>query len=103
MIITEIVKMVLEVFNRIIDHIRIIHHWSNSNFLYEFIPSVSFSCTPVIYVQEWIPTENEIGIRSLFKIWIKYGRIESLAVLDLYLVLGKTILTILQHTSGTAG
>jgi hypothetical protein len=103
MIITEIVKMVLEVFNRIIDHIRIIHHWGNSNFLYELIPSVSFTGTPVIYVQEWIPTENKIRIRLLLQIWIKYGRVESLAVLDLYLVLGKTILTILQHACSAAG
>jgi hypothetical protein len=69
----------------------------------KFVPSLALTVLAVIYVQEGIPSEYEIGIGFLFKVWLKKVRIELLVVLYLDLVLGQTELIILKYSGCTAG
>ena len=100
-VITKVIKVTFQIIDRTVDHIRIIHDRCNTEFLNEAVPSSPFSIAPIVDIQERIPSEGKIGVGFLLEVRLKDSRVESPAVFNLYLVFGKTILTILQDSAAS--
>ena len=89
--------MISKVLYGTVDHIWVIYDRSYTYLLYESVPKLPLAVLPVVYIEEGVPSKYEIGIGLLFQVRIQNGRVERPAVIYLYLVPGKAILTIFQH------
>ncbi len=102
-VISEIIQMTGDVVYGTFNHIRIIYDRSDSYFLYKSVPPFPFAVGPVVYIQERVPSEYEIWVRTLLQIRLDLSGIEFPVIRDFKLVFCKTIFPVLQDTCRTAG